>query len=86
MVPPTPSTNWAKRKKTSRSTSSQVMQPPTVAETQQYDESCDEFAVDEEPAPLQYIYADDEEPSQDSTSAGAEPAATSFTSSFNAQS
>ncbi|KAB5572199.1 hypothetical protein GE09DRAFT_1170465 [Coniochaeta sp. 2T2.1] len=44
---------------------------------------------DEEPAPLRYLYADDEEPSQESTSAGAEPAmsfATSFTSSFSAQS
>ncbi|KAB5536099.1 hypothetical protein GE09DRAFT_1176609 [Coniochaeta sp. 2T2.1] len=82
----------------------------TVAETQQYEESCDEFvdcedyvgpqavgsenyaasqAVDEGPAPIQYLYADDEQPSQESTSAGAEPTmsfATSFTSSFSAQS
>ncbi|KAB5526476.1 hypothetical protein GE09DRAFT_1151569 [Coniochaeta sp. 2T2.1] len=56
----------------------------TVADTQQYEESCDEFvdcedfvgpqavgtqnyaapqAVDEGPAPLQYLYADDEQPS-----------------------
>lgn len=45
--------------------------------------------VDEELAPPRYLYADDEEPSQESTSAGAEPTmsfATSFTSSFSAQS
>jgi hypothetical protein len=44
---------------------------------------------DDGPAPPQYLYAEDEEPSQESTSAGAEPAisfATSFTSSFSAQS
>jgi hypothetical protein len=42
--------------------------------------------VDEEPALPQYLYAEDEEPSQESTSLGAEPAislATSFTSSFS---
>ncbi|KAB5536157.1 hypothetical protein GE09DRAFT_342160 [Coniochaeta sp. 2T2.1] len=44
---------------------------------------------DDGPASPQYLYAEDEEPSQESTSAGAEPAmsfATSFTSSFSAQS
>ncbi|KAK4096081.1 hypothetical protein N658DRAFT_528005 [Parathielavia hyrcaniae] len=42
--------------------------------------------VDEELALLQYLCAEDEEPSQESTSPGAEPAmsfATSFTSSFS---
>jgi hypothetical protein len=44
---------------------------------------------DDGPAPPQYLYAEDEEPSQDSTSAGAEPTmsfATSLTSSFSARS
>lgn len=84
----------------------------TVAETQQYEESCDELvdceddeddvvpqavgtetyaasqAVDEGPTPLQYLYTDDEQPDQESTSAGAEPPmsfATNFTSSCSAQ-
>jgi hypothetical protein len=45
--------------------------------------------VDEEPALPQYLCAEDEEPSQESTSLGPEPAislATSFTSSFSAPS
>ncbi|KAK3323514.1 hypothetical protein B0T19DRAFT_206955 [Cercophora scortea] len=46
-------------------------------------------AIDEEPAPLQHLYVDNEQPSQEATSAGAEPAisfTTSFTSSFSAHS
>ena len=57
---------------------------PQVVGTEDYAAS---QAVDEGPAPLQYPYADDEQPGgQESTSAGAEPTmsfATSVTSSFS---